>query len=351
MLNKDQDAVQLQKILTRGQALSDAGDECRFSADDDAGGTCSNNQHGELNCLECSAQLDMCVRTFIRQLPLEVDPRTLSAHRQCYSCSLCVYKCDYESCITCGKHLEECGCSSAKRKRSITMVKGRLWDCFKQVPWTPWRIPDGDHGLCRCCEACQDKGLSEEDCQCVKCKSCGDCENFCDEVWCETCGFHSDECGDGVTCQCCEDCAWAFVSECKCECVKCESCGECENSCDVARCATCFSHLVDGLCQNCGVTRPLNGEGDRSVELTKPPMPSKRAFRNWSKTEKSIMRSLFSSGMPLADIATHLDRTENAVVVQLANLGLLSEVDLSNAVHQAQMRYRRATRPDSETPF
>jgi hypothetical protein len=46
-----------------------------------------------------------------------------------------------------------------------------------------------------------------------------------------------------------------------------------------------------------------------------------------------------------------LDRTENAVVVQLANLGLLSEVDLSNAVHQAQERYRRVTRPDPETPF
>ena len=63
------------------------------------------------------------------------------------------------------------------------------------------------------------------------------------------------------------------------------------------------------------------------------------------------MRSLFTSGMPLAEIASHLNRTENAVVVQLANLGLLSDVDLSNAVHQAQLRYNRATKPDPETPF
>ncbi len=342
MLNKNQDAVQLQKILTRGQALADIGHECRLSADGNSSGACSNPQHGESTCLMCSIQREKCVRNFIRELPVQVDSRTLTPHRQCYSCSLCVYKCGCEGCITCGQHLGDCICSSASRKRRITLFEGRLWDHDKQIAWTPWRIPDGNHGLCRCCEECQDSLFSGEDCQCAKCKSCGDCVNFCDEVQCERCGLHAEECECDGVCECCDDCSWALLLESKCECVSCETCGECENTCEYGFCKDCKSHLEVCIC-NKGLTSnqlPLPSVGN--VASANGDSKTKWAFRLWSTEEKSIVRSLFANGMSLADMAEHLSRTENSVMVQLANQGLVSDVDLSNAVHRAQLRRRKA---------
>ena len=204
---------------------------------------------------------------------------------------------------------------------------------------------------CECCDECEVSGFSETECECIKCRSCDECENSCEVGFCEECHHHEDECDCDKYCECCEVCETAEWRESECECAQCETCFACENSCDVAKCAKCFSHIVDGICLNCSVFNRLNGEGDRLPDRAKVLMAPKRAFRSWSKSEKSIMRSLFTSGMSLAEIAAHLDRTENAVVVQLANLGLLSEVDLSNAVHKAQERYRRATQPDPETPF
>lgn len=204
---------------------------------------------------------------------------------------------------------------------------------------------------CECCEDCELSGFTESECECIKCQTCRDCENTCEEGSCEECHHHEDECDCDKYCECCEVCERADWLQSECKCAQCETCFACENSCDADKCATCFSHVVNGNCENCLVTKRLTGESGFSAGQARLTMAPKRAFRNWSKSERSIMRSLFTSGMPLVDIATHLDRTENAVVVQLANLGLLSEVDLSNAVHQAQLRYRRATRSDPETSF
>lgn len=204
---------------------------------------------------------------------------------------------------------------------------------------------------CECCEDCELSGSTESGCECIKCQSCGKCESTCAVSSCEECHHHENECDCDKYCECCEVCETADWRQSECECAQCATCFACENSCDADKCATCYSHVVNGICENCLVTKRLAGERDSPAEHARMTMGPKRAFRSWSKSEKSIMRSLFTSGMPLAEIATHLDRTTNAVVVQLANLGLLSDVDLSNAVHQAQARYRRSTQTEPETPF
>ena len=219
-----------------------------------------------------------------------------------------------------------------------------------------WGIEDDDGGTqtdfdCECCDDCEQMGYSKSECQCDKCESCGECENSCEVGFCEECKYHFDECECDNYCECCGICEANDWRESECECAQCQTCLACENTCVEPKCAICFSHVLYGVCENCRVTNRLNDSNQQAVASKKLPMTPKRAFRSWSKSEKSIMRSLFSSGMPLAQIAKHLDRTENAVVIQLANLGLLSDVDLSNAVHQAQLRYSRATKPNPETPF
>jgi DNA-binding CsgD family transcriptional regulator len=152
-------------------------------------------------------------------------------------------------------------------------------------------------------------------------------------------------------CGCCDECEDNEWLESECQCVQCETCLVCEQTCLEQKCEKCLCHVVDDVCVNCGaIGRPDEG-GQLLLKDSKKPMAPKRAFRSWSKSEKSIMRSLFISGMSLAEIANHLDRTENAVVVQLANLRLVSDVDLSNAVHQAQLRYNRVINRDPEAPF
>jgi hypothetical protein len=166
--------------------------------------------------------------------------------------------------------------------------------------------------------------------------------NFCDEVQCERCGLHAEECECDGVCECCDDCSWALLLESKCECVSCETCGECENTCEYGFCKDCKSHLEVCIC-NKGLTSnqlPLPSVGN--VASANGDSKTKWAFRLWSTEEKSIVRSLFANGMSLADMAEHLSRTENSVMVQLANQGLVSDVDLSNAVHRAQLRRRKA---------
>jgi hypothetical protein len=204
---------------------------------------------------------------------------------------------------------------------------------------------------CGCCDECKWAEESIGSCDCLKCETCGECENSCKQGFCGECRKHDDECECDKVCGCCDECVENEWSEGECQCAQCETCLACENTCLEEKCENCFSHIVDGTCANCGAIWPLEESIQSTPQDLNKPMGPKRAFRNWSKSEKSIMRSLFTSGMPLAEIASHLNRTENAVVVQLANLGLLSDVDLSNAVHQAQLRYNRATKPDPETPF
>lgn len=320
-----------------------------FNVDNALNGICHICSRNLREC-GCCKDKDQCVSDFIAALPRDADPRTISNHRQCITCGVCLYKCEFETCITCGRHLSNCVCFSKFSDR-ITLFHGRLWSHENQTYWKPWRLPDGDHGLCRCCEPCQDKGLSESECLCEKCQTCGDCENMCDLEWCLDCRRELDDCECDNLCGCCDDCEWSLDSTSDCECKICGTCRDCENTCLEQKCEKCFCHVVDDVCVNCGaIGRPDEGV-QLSLKDSNKPMAPKRAFRSWSKAEKSFMRSLFISGMSLAEIANHLDRTENAVVVQLANLRLISDVDLSNAVHQAQLRYNRVINRDPEAPF
>lgn len=79
---------------------------------------------------------------------------------------------------------------------------------------------------------------------------------------------------------------------------------------------------------------------EKSQTQTKQPNQPVYGNRPWAQTEAARLREIFVIGQSLEAMSDLLGRSQNAVLMKLVNLGLISEVDLSNVVHQKQQRFK-----------
>lgn len=79
---------------------------------------------------------------------------------------------------------------------------------------------------------------------------------------------------------------------------------------------------------------------EKSQDQTKQPNQPVYGNRPWAQTEAARLREIFVIGQSLEAMSDLLGRSQNAVLMKLVNLGLISEVDLSNVVHQKQQRFK-----------